>query len=54
MLHLADAADDSQSSSLTDITFILSLRGENEKAVILYTNSANKISLYTDNGKSSA
>ena len=36
---------------VTSISFVLSLRDIWSQAVILYTNSGNKIALYTNNGK---
>ena len=36
---------------VTSISFMLSLQDIRSQAVILYTNSGNKIALYTNNGK---
>ena len=36
---------------VTSISFMLSIRDMRSQAVILYTNSGNKLALYTNNGK---
>ena len=36
---------------VTSISFALSIRDMRSQAVILYTNSGNKIALYTNNGE---